>query len=36
MGQDQESMELDMRQTDVWSCALDGEGYMHSRGGAGH
>ena len=29
-------MTLDMRQTIVESCALDGEGYMHKRGGAEH
>ena len=29
-------MKLDIRQTIVGSCALDEEGYMHSKGGAEH
>ena len=29
-------MKLDVRQTIVESCALDGEGNMHRRGGADH
>ena len=33
MGQDQESEKLDTRQTIVESCALDGEGYVHLKGG---
>ena len=36
MGQDKESVKLDMRQTIVESCALDEEGYMHRRGGEEH
>ena len=29
-------MKLDVRQTVLKSCALDGEGYMHRRRGAEH
>ena len=29
-------MKLNMRQILVESCALEGEGHMHRRGGAGH
>ena len=36
MGQDKESVKMDMRQTIVESCALDEEGYMHRRGGEEH
>ena len=33
MGQDQESVKLDTKQTIVEICALDGEGYVHKKGG---
>ena len=33
LGQDQENKKLDIRQTIMASCALDGEGYCIRRGG---
>ena len=36
LGQDQESLKADTRQTIVDSCALDGNGFMHEKGGAEH
>ena len=36
LGQNLESLKLDMRQTIFESCALDEQGYMHRRGRAEH